>query len=240
MDVNVHPAKLEVRFVNERPIFDAVYHGVKSALHAGDKPKVMELKRPPVNPYAPVLEKKEQLRLEPQPPAQRPVQRSAPVPAPQKNQPLPERGVFLRDSGGQPERTPAFSGFLEQVLDREPRPVPPPARKPLWRRGLPWARRKRLPQRHPQRTFPFPQRNPPRGKFQLPLVREFHSRIIGEAFGTYLIVEYSKEELMFIDKHAAHERLLYERLKRENAGERPKPCWSLSLSPWTRRSTRRF
>ena len=46
VDVNVHPAKLEVRFVNERPIFDAVYHGVKSALHAGDKPKVMELKRP--------------------------------------------------------------------------------------------------------------------------------------------------------------------------------------------------
>ena len=45
VDVNVHPAKLEVRFVNERPIFDAVYHGVKSALHAGDKPKVMELKR---------------------------------------------------------------------------------------------------------------------------------------------------------------------------------------------------
>ena len=47
---------------------------------------------------------------------------------------------------------------------------------------------------------------------------EFHSRIIGEAFGTYLIVQYSGEELMFIDKHAAHERLLYERLKRENAG----------------------
>ena len=42
VDVNVHPAKLEVRFVNERPIFDAVYHGVKSALHAGDKPKVMD------------------------------------------------------------------------------------------------------------------------------------------------------------------------------------------------------
>lgn len=36
LDVNVHPSKLEVRFTNERPIFDAVYHGVKSALLSGD------------------------------------------------------------------------------------------------------------------------------------------------------------------------------------------------------------
>ena len=79
VDVNVHPAKLEVRFVNERPIFDAVYHGVKSALHAGDKPKVMELKRPPVNPYAPLLERKEQLRMETPPPARRPQTPPPPV-----------------------------------------------------------------------------------------------------------------------------------------------------------------
>ena len=65
VDVNVHPAKLEVRFVNERPIFDAVYHGVKSALHAGDRPKVMELKqRPAVSPFAPNPEKQEQPRME--------------------------------------------------------------------------------------------------------------------------------------------------------------------------------
>ena len=218
VDVNVHPAKLEVRFVNERPIFDAVYHGVKSALHAGDKPKVMELKRPPVNPYAPVLEKKEQLRLEPQPPAQRPVQRSAPVPAPQKNQPLPERGVFLRDSGGQPERTPAFSGFLEQVLDREPRPVAPPSPQAPLAERPPLGQAEEAAAAPSPADLPLPAEEPAPREIPAPPVREFHSRIIGEAFGTYLIVEYSKEELMFIDKHAAHERLLYERLKRENAG----------------------
>lgn len=43
VDVNVHPAKIEVRFVNERPIFDAVYHGVKSALIKGDTTKQFKL-----------------------------------------------------------------------------------------------------------------------------------------------------------------------------------------------------
>ena len=39
VDVNVHPAKIEVRFVNEKPIFEAVYHAVKTALIDGDTVK---------------------------------------------------------------------------------------------------------------------------------------------------------------------------------------------------------
>ena len=39
-------------------------------------------------------------------------------------------------------------------------------------------------------------------------------KVIGEVFDTYIILEYDAQTLMFIDKHAAHERLLYEKLKR--------------------------
>lgn len=214
VDVNVHPAKLEVRFVNERPIFDAVYHGVKSALHAGDTPKVMELKqRPLVQPYAPIPQKQEQLRME------LPKQRPADFPErPWPASPAPGQGVpvLLRDSGGEKSR-PSFSGFLESILDSEPKPEPvpaPPAKE---------EERPPLPETPPplsqalEKPLPVaeePSFSPPAE----PAVKEFHSRVIGEAFGTYLIVQYSQDELMFIDKHAAHERLLYERLKRENAG----------------------
>lgn len=221
VDVNVHPAKLEVRFVNERPIFDAVYHGVKSALHAGDKPKVMELKRPVVSPYAPAPEKQEQLRMEiprkpavVQQPVTRPVQ-APPVPAPSRQAP-----VLLRDSEA-PEQKPAFTGFLEEILDREPQPEikSEPVRKlePI-REERPLLPEVPPPEPVKEEETPLPVEEKPVQELPAAPLREFHSRIIGEAFGTYLMVEYSADKLMFIDKHAAHERLLYERLKRENAG----------------------
>lgn len=46
VDVNVHPAKIEVRFINERPLFNVVYHAVKSALIKGDKRKEALLSSP--------------------------------------------------------------------------------------------------------------------------------------------------------------------------------------------------
>ena len=42
--------------------------------------------------------------------------------------------------------------------------------------------------------------------------------LIGEAFKTYIMCEY-KGKLIIIDKHAAHERIIYEKLKKES-GER--------------------
>lgn len=201
VDVNVHPAKLEVRFVNERPIFDAVYHAVKSALNAGDVPKVMEIKRPPVQPYAPILEKHEQTALPNVPTPKQQVYTPPKVIAePPKSAPAPSFGTtLLRDSA--PVRD-TFQSFVGRVLEDEPapvKPVPEQPQKPTVAEKI---------ESEPPKIYEQPK----------PIVKEFHSKILGEAFGTYIIVEYSADELMFIDKHAAHERLLYERLKASAGG----------------------
>ncbi|MDR0314770.1 MAG: DNA mismatch repair protein MutL, partial [Oscillospiraceae bacterium] len=56
--------------------------------------------------------------------------------------------------------------------------------------------------------------------------QETEIRIVGEAYKTYIIAEFSNK-LIIIDKHAAHERMIYEQLKNNEA----KPDTQLLLSP---------
>ena len=210
VDVNVHPAKLEVRFVNERPIFDAVYHGARSALRAGDRFKEMELNRPAVSPYAPVLEKKEQLAI--------PTQPESPLGLPQQEppaaKPVPEIPVEPVQPEAKDYSRPVSDPEAGPALPEQPdQPFPRPAAEPL--SPPPSWQKQAEPTTPPMETAPAappPEEAPPEpAKPSAPV--EIATHILGEAFGTYVIVEYGKDGLMFIDKHAAHERLLYERLR---------------------------
>lgn len=196
VDVNVHPAKLEVRFINERPIFDAVYHAVKTALNKGDSPSVMSLPKildeTPPKPFVPAIV----------PPVQPPVpvktvEQIIQGELPSKFRPIPE----LHDSVVRPNRqedidisfptTPAYHG----VKSPEPKIEPEP------------------PALIVQETLLSPE--PVVQETLLPAAPAEEARLVGEAFGTYILLERGNE-LVFIDKHAAHERMLYEQLKAQS------------------------
>lgn len=233
VDVNVHPAKLEVRFVNERPVFDAVYHGVKSALQKEDKPREMQLPNSQV--LRPAMEelRGEQLRMAPSAPTSpRP---SAPVAQPEKMRPMKmpsltppaprpvieEKPVapikskdILHDSAPAPYQ--AASMPMVVLVDEEEVPAPDKQQEAAPAVQVP-AISPTLPQEPPVPADVL-EETQPEAPVDSVKPEPAPQRLIGELFGTYLVLQRGEEQMVLIDKHAAHERLLYEKLRREGGG----------------------
>lgn len=237
VDVNVHPAKIEVRFANEKPIFEAVYYACKNALQEydlrGDVKKaytqqtVAELKNEPPaeqtllathtpKPQPAVLSRKpvvEVRNVSPQSVADI-ASHSAMHEAPLSEYRLSERKPFAAEpvvprprSQPQPE---AYRKELDIIVDDDDElPQPQIAVKP----------EAQSPQNEPEVREPRPAAEPKPE-------REEKIQVIGEAFATYILVQVN-DELLVIDKHAAHERMLFNKLK-EGAGA---DCSQVLLTP---------
>ena len=180
VDVNVHPAKIEVRFANEKPVFELIYYGVKNAIEIGDTPREAVI-------------------------SQKPMQTTV---------------TGKLDFFSKEEEKPKQMEFKQRV-DPET----------FWQVAAPKKEYKVIPPRQPKENKAADAPSSPAGEthnyvpdskpVEAPVLNSQQDdkeviipdfRLVGQAFNTYIIIEMDSD-IYFIDKHAAHERMNFERLK---------------------------
>lgn len=229
-DVNVHPAKIEVRFVNERPVFDAVYHAAKSALLQHDGKKQVSFKQETafhdIRKFSPfqtggaVIRKAEQEKKSLLPKKQeKPKDDFNPFEDIDfTSEKPPVKPITLQDESPidsvriETSSNP-LSIYSRQAIANEKKEKSFVQEKPAAAAAI----------TPPQPTEAIPVEDTPKEEETrqepAPLVQPSSQlTYVGELFGTYIIVEKDKNEMLLIDKHAAHERIIYEKLKNEKAG----------------------
>lgn len=178
VDVNVHPSKIEVRFSDERAIFDAVYHSVKSALNENTALKqavLPEKKTVFEDLFTKPVQDFKQTTVEEHITYTEQILKSLSAPATVLHDVETPYSAEIDDD-------PIKIEFpvVEASITPNPKPI--------------------IEEKSPVKT-------------------EENLRLIGEAYKTYIFIEYNGT-LCVIDKHAAHERILFNELKKnkQNGG----------------------
>ncbi len=193
VDVNVHPAKTEVKFLQEKAVFDCVHYGVLAALNKKPDRPQMQFKpqsapQPPAPAAKPSAPKQENF-FRTMTPEEYKVFSSAISSAPQ---PKKEAAAQTYAAVERQIHSPLRESVLRPAVTA-PAPVAAPA--PVLQPNAPEA----------------PKEEEPRQE-QLSMPEAAAWRMVGELYHSYILVEQG-EDAFLIDKHAAHERILFEKLK---------------------------
>lgn len=262
VDVNVHPAKLEVKFSNEKPVFEAIYYSVRQALEDNtSRPEIVVQKNSGVrmsDAFMPVEReqslKSRQIKIDAVTENEKTVTnpQSIPYSSPIEEKKLYEEKKEDKNNATEENATqkkfklPTSSEYIRNYMlttdeerekfDREmkePLDIEEMRKKPAFVEF-----EKMIERRNPintvnsqpnvkafsqtsltgNKTDVFTRDNikqyekPAEIPQKVNIQTEAQYRIIGEAFNSYIIVEVG-EKLLLIDKHAAHERIIFEQLK---------------------------
>lgn len=201
VDVNVHPAKTEVKFSQEKPIFEVVYIACKNALAANDN--------------MPHLEHKEKGTTA------APRVKPTPITPVKNGEEAPDLEDFLVSIPPKAERPRSASGYLSapRILQDEPQePICPRMAQPVESSVAEPTPAVHTPAPEPEDEpmVVVPPVSAPEVKDKPQILQPLDAgvRVIGECFQTYIIAE-DKDGLILIDKHAAHERILFNKLRAE-------------------------
>lgn len=212
LDVNVHPAKIEVRFTDDRIIADSIFFAVKNAILLDTQPAEITIKQPKIDYTKPLPEEQPvytQMQMPNEPKREvvseiqyhheeMPVQYAAPAEhisvsaKPSEERPAAEKVINTEQTAdivNIPYEMSSESSAEEVPIERLP-----PAESMDF---------KYISESSFEKKAEKPAPEPP---------KEIYFRVIGEAFKNYIIAEV-EGDIIFVDKHAAHERILFEKLR---------------------------
>ncbi len=212
IDINVHPTKLEVKFSNEKNVYNAVYYAVKNALYAIPNVPKIERSEDTFKRDKP----KEQLTLSdmvsslPKNMTKRPE-------TPDYN---PRVNPFLKNIGDTKNENKGDTklSFAKTELPKKPDFIKPKEIEITPQKTLHVA----SPKTEIKPLIPEIKADSPKEAIieqaEDTVFADEYFEIVGQVFDSYIIAE-KGDEMMIVDQHAAHERLKYEELKRDIASK---------------------